>query len=220
VNAGTVEFMVDKHRNIYFLEMNTRIQVEHPVTEWVYGVDLVQAQIRIAAGEPLWIRQEDVVPRGHAIEARIYAEDPAAGFRPAPGEISHLREPRGLGIRVDSGVRSGWKIPLYYDSMISKLSVWAGDRESARRRLLAALDDYRVDGVTTNIPFLKALISHPDYVKNDVSTGWLGDHLPEVLEAAAKMQASEAGEDVQQAAAESPQRSAREQRVIGSTIVS
>ncbi len=184
VNAGTVEFLVDKHRNIYFLEMNTRIQVEHPVTEWVYGVDLVQAQIRIAAGEPMWIKQDDVVARGHAIEARIYAEDPAAGFRPAPGTIELLVEPRGLGIRVDSGVRTGWQIPLYYDSMISKLSVWAGDRESARRRLLAALDDYRVDGVTTNIPFLKALISHPDYVTNNVSTGFLGDHLPEILETA------------------------------------
>jgi acetyl-CoA carboxylase biotin carboxylase subunit len=184
VNAGTVEFMVDKHRNIYFLEMNTRIQVEHPVTEWVYGVDLVQAQIRIAAGEPLWIRQEDVKPRGHAIEARIYAEDPFQGFRPAPGRIENLVEPRGLGIRVDSGVRSGWQIPLYYDSMISKLSVWAGDRESARRRMLAALRDYRVDGVTTNIPFLISLLSHPDYITNNVSTGWLGDNLPQVLEAA------------------------------------
>lgn len=184
VNAGTVEFMVDKKRNIYFLEMNTRIQVEHPVTEWVYGVDLVQAQIRIAAGEPLWIRQEDVVPRGHAIEARIYAEDPAQGFRPSPGTIEGLTEPRGLGIRVDSGVRAGWKIPLYYDSMISKLSVWAGDRESARRRLLSALDDYKIEGVTTNIPFLKALVSHPDYITNNVSTDFLGEHLSEVLEAA------------------------------------
>ena len=188
-NAGTVEFLVDKYRNIYFLEMNTRIQVEHPVTEWVYGVDLVQAQIRIAAGEPMWIRQEDVVARGHAIEARVYAEDPAQGFRPAPGKIERLDEPRGLGIRVDSGVRSGWQIPLYYDSMISKLSVWAGDRESARRRMLAALSDYRVEGVTTNIPFLKALLSHPDYVTNNVSTGFLGDNLQDILDTAAALDA-------------------------------
>ena len=202
VNAGTVEFMVDKHRNVFFLEMNTRIQVEHPVTEWVYGIDLVQAQIRIAAGEPLWIRQDDVVARGHSIEARVYAEDPAQGFRPSPGKIERLDEPRGLGIRVDSGVRSGWQIPLYYDSMISKLSVWADNRESARRRMLAALADYRVEGVTTNIPFLIALMSHPDYVTNNVSTGWLGDNLPEVLETAAATASAAASADEARAAAE------------------
>jgi len=187
-NAGTVEFLVDDDRNCYFLEMNTRVQVEHPVTEWVYGVDLVQAQIRVAAGEPLWIRQDDVVARGHAIEARVYAEDPEAGFRPSPGRIGQLREPKGLGVRVDSGVAAGYQIPMYYDAMVAKLSVWAGDRDSARRRMIAALADYRVEGVTTNLPFLGAIMRHRDYVTNNVSTAFLGDALPELLAEAKRLQ--------------------------------
>lgn len=178
VNAGTVEFLLSEDGQFYFLEMNTRLQVEHPVTEWVYGIDLVQAQIRIAAGEALWFRQEDVQGRGHAIECRIYAEDPARQFLPSPGRIALLEEPHGPNLRVDSGVSPDYDVPLHYDPLLSKLSVWGGDRESARRRMAAALEEYVVLGVTTNLPFLLDVIEHPRFAAGETHTHFIEDHLP------------------------------------------
>jgi acetyl-CoA carboxylase biotin carboxylase subunit len=169
-NAGTVEFLLDEGGEFYFLEMNTRLQVEHPVTEWCWGIDLVQAQIRIAAGEPLWLRQWELASRGHAIECRVYAENPAQGFMPSPGTLTTLAEPQGPGVRVDSGIVAGSTIPLYYDPMMSKVSVWAPDRQAARRRMLAALGDYQVAGVTTNIAFLADVLAHPEFVAGRTHT--------------------------------------------------
>jgi len=176
-NAGTVEFLVTAAGEFHFLEMNTRLQVEHPITEWVYGVDLVQAQIRIAAGEPLWLRQADVVGRGHAIECRVYAEDPAQQFLPSPGRIIHLREAQGPGVRVDSGVCAGSYVPVHYDPLLAKLSVWGEDRETARRRLIAALGESAVLGVTTNVPFLSDVAKHPEFAAGHTHTHFIEDHL-------------------------------------------
>jgi len=176
-NAGTVEFLLDARGRFYFLEMNTRLQVEHPITELVTGIDLVQAQLRIAAGEPLWLGQKDIVPRGHAVECRIYAEDPAQQFLPRPGTIVHLREPHGPGVRVDSGIAAGYEVPLYYDPLLAKVSVRSENREAARRRMLAALSDYVVLGCTTNIPFLLDVIEHPAFVAGDTHTHFIDDHL-------------------------------------------
>ncbi len=177
-NAGTVEFLLTDSGEFYFLEMNTRLQVEHPVTEWVTGVDLVQAQIRIAAGEPLWLRQEDLTPRGHAIECRVYAEDPAQGFLPSPGRIAVLDEPRAPGVRVDSGIVADYDVPLHYDPMLAKLSVWGADREAARQRMIAALRDYVVLGITTNIPFLIDLLQHPRFADGATHTHFIAEHVP------------------------------------------
>ena len=177
-NAGTVEFLLAPDGNFYFLEMNTRLQVEHPITELVTGIDLVHAQIRVASGEPLWVRQEDIRPRGHAIECRIYAEDPAHGFLPSPGTIRHLRDPIGPGIRVDSGIAPGFEVPLYYDPLLAKVSVWGEDRESARRRMLGALGDCVILGCTTCIPFLLDILEHPAFVRGDTHTHFLEDHIP------------------------------------------
>jgi acetyl/propionyl-CoA carboxylase alpha subunit len=157
--------------------MNTRLQVEHPITEWVSGIDLVQAQIRIAAGEPLWLRQDRLVPRGHAIECRVYAEDPARQFLPSPGRIVDLREPRGPGVRIDSGICAGYEIPVFYDPLLAKLSVWGADREAARQRLITALRDYAVLGVTTNVPFLLAVAMHPAFAAGDTHTHFIDEHL-------------------------------------------
>jgi acetyl-CoA carboxylase biotin carboxylase subunit len=176
-NAGTVEFLLDARGRFYFLEMNTRLQVEHPLTELVTGIDLVQAQLRIAAGEPLWLGQKDIVSRGHAVECRIYAEDPAQQFLPRPGTIVHLREPHGPGVRVDSGIAAGYQVPLYYDPLLAKVSVRSENREAARRRMLAALFDYVVLGCTTNIPFLLDIIEHPAFVAGDTHTHFIDDHL-------------------------------------------
>jgi acetyl-CoA carboxylase biotin carboxylase subunit len=178
-NAGTVEFLVSEAGEFYFLEMNTRLQVEHPITEWVTGVDLVQAQLRIAAGERLWLRQADVHARGHAIECRIYAEDPTQHFLPSPGAIRYLREPQAPGVRVDSGIAAGSEVPVHYDPLLAKLSVWGAERDAARRRVIAALREYTVLGVTTNVAFLLAVTAHPAFAAGRTHTHFLTEHLPD-----------------------------------------
>ncbi|MFH1843665.1 MAG: acetyl-CoA carboxylase biotin carboxylase subunit [bacterium] len=178
-NAGTVEFLLSQELEFYFLEMNTRLQVEHPVTELVTGFDLVRTQIAVAAGEPLPWRQEDIVPHGHAIECRLYAEDPAFDFRPSLGHILRLREPAGPGIRVDSGFGQGDEVSMYYDPMIAKLSVHGADRAAAIDRALDALRQYVVLGITTNTEYLLEILDHEAYRAGDTHTGFLSDHLPD-----------------------------------------
>src|SRR3954451_23956461 len=158
VNAGTVEFLADNQRNFFFLEMNTRLQVEHPVTELVYGLDLVHLQIRIAAGEKLPFAKQDVHPRGHAIECRVYAEDPENNFFPSPGKITRLISPSGPGIREDSGIYEGWTVPLDYDPMLAKLIAYAPNREQAIQRLLRALDEYFIGGIKTNVTLFRRIL--------------------------------------------------------------
>ena len=174
-NAGTVEFLVEPDGGhgwrFYFLEMNTRLQVEHPVTELVTGIDLVREQIRIAAGEPLGRKQEEIRMQGHALECRIYAEDPGNDFLPAPGRIRDLLEPGGPGVRVDSGVYAGVEVPVHYDPLISKLTSYGQDRQEALRRMRRALDEYRIAGVTTTIPFFRSLLENPRFVRGDLDTG-------------------------------------------------
>ncbi len=178
VNAGTVEFLVDRDRRFYFLEVNTRLQVEHPVTEVVTGLDLVQAQMRIAAGDPLAVRQHEVRPRGWGIECRVYAEDPEADFAPSPGTVLHLVEPHMPGVRVDSGIAAGQEIPRYYDPILSKVIAWAPDRERAVRRLREALDAYVLLGIRTNLSYLRAVLDLPAFATGDLSTDFLSLHLP------------------------------------------
>jgi acetyl-CoA carboxylase biotin carboxylase subunit len=170
-NAGTIEFLVDAHRNFYFLEMNTRLQVEHPITELVTGVDLVGLQIHVADGYELPLVQADVRPRGHAIECRICAEDQS--FMPATGRISYLRSPAGPGIREDRGFEEGSEVPVYYDSLLSKLVAWGADREQARARMIRALREYRILGVTTNIPTLLAILEFPGFISGRYTTDTL-----------------------------------------------
>lgn len=173
-NAGTLEFLLDSENQFYFLEMNTRLQVEHPVTELVTGVDLVQWQIRIARGERLTLDMERVgVPDGHAIECRVYAEDPDAGFMPSPGRISSLRRPSGPGVRDDSGVEAGFEVPVFYDSMISKVVVWAPDRASAIERMRRALSEYEIGGITTVIPALLWVLGQEEFAGGRFDTGFL-----------------------------------------------
>ena len=172
-NAGTVEFLVDKDLNYYFLEMNTRLQVEHPVTEMVTGLDLVYEQIRIASGEAMSVSQDILNYNGHAFECRIYAENPQDQFAPSPGIIRHLSPPGGPGIREDSGVVSGNKISLYYDPMISKLCAWGKDRDQAARRMIRALSEYELQGIHSTIPFLLNLFKHPRFLKGDISTNFI-----------------------------------------------
>jgi acetyl-CoA carboxylase, biotin carboxylase subunit len=172
-NAGTVEFLLDPQDNFYFLEMNTRLQVEHPVTELVTGIDLVKEQIRIAAGKALACRQEDVQMRGAAIECRIYAEDPANNFFPSPGLITRLQVPAGPGVRLDSGVYEGWQVPLEYDPLLSKIAVWAGDRREAIARMRRALREYKIQGIRTNIPFFLRVLEDPDFVAGRLDTGFI-----------------------------------------------
>jgi acetyl-CoA carboxylase biotin carboxylase subunit len=172
-NAGTIEFLVDAERNFYFLEMNTRLQVEHPVTELVTGVDLVRMQLEIAAGGHLPIQQDQVTWRGFAIECRIYAEDPENQFFPSPGRITHYSEPSGPGVRVDGGVYAGWTVPLDYDPMIAKLAVWAGTRDHAVARLRRALREYGVLGIKTNIDFFAELLSDSDFIAGALDTAFL-----------------------------------------------
>jgi acetyl-CoA carboxylase biotin carboxylase subunit len=172
-NAGTVEFLVDADRNFYFLEMNTRLQVEHPVTELVTGLDLVQLQIRIAADEPLPFRQPDVRLRGHAIECRIYAEDPENNFFPSPGKITRLVTPSGPGIREDSGVYEGWTVPLEYDPLLSKLIAYGEDRHHAIARLRRALDEYFLGGIKTNLPLFRRILRDEDFQAAHIDTGYL-----------------------------------------------
>ena len=173
VNAGTVEFLVDDAENFYFLEMNTRLQVEHPVTEMVTGLDLVQMQLRVAMGEPLGLRQEEVRLRGHAIECRIYAEDPENHFFPSPGLITRLVQPAGPGIREDCAVYAGWTVPLEYDPMLSKLVAFAETREAAIERMLRALDEYVVGGIKTNISLFRRILTDGDFRAARIDTGYL-----------------------------------------------
>ena len=180
VNAGTVEFLVDADRNFYFLEMNTRLQVEHPVTEMVTGIDLVREQLRIAAGEPLGYAQRDVSWRGCAIECRINAEDPFAGWMPSPGTITGLRPATGPWVRDDSGVYEGYTVPRWYDTLVAKLIVWAEDRPSAIERMLRALAEYTVVGVRTTIPALARIVAHPDFRAGRLSTAFLERVLPDL----------------------------------------
>ncbi|HTV56449.1 MAG TPA: acetyl-CoA carboxylase biotin carboxylase subunit [Terriglobia bacterium] len=169
-NAGTVEFLVDQNRHFYFLEMNTRLQVEHPVTELVFGVDLVKEQIRVAAGEPLPWRQEQLQPRGWSLECRIYAEDPDNNFFPSPGMIEELQVPGGPGVRDDSGVFEGWTAPIDYDPLLSKLAVWGEDRAQALARMRRALGEYEVSPIKTNIPFFRRVVDDPKFVAGDFDT--------------------------------------------------
>lgn len=173
VNAGTIEFLLEKNQKFYFMEMNTRIQVEHPTTEWVTGIDLVKEQIRIASGLPLSYRQEDVQLKGHAIECRINAENPAEGFRPSPGLITDLYLPGGKGIRVDSAVYSGCTIPPYYDSMIAKLIVWAQNREEAIRKMQSALGEVIIEGIDTNVDYQYEIFNHPDYLSGNIDVEFI-----------------------------------------------
>ncbi len=172
-NAGTIEFLVDKDKNFYFMEMNTRIQVEHPVTEFVTGIDLVKAQIRIAAGERLWFSQKDVKVTGHAIECRINAEDPLHGFRPCPGTITSLHSPGGFNVRIDSAVYSGYTIPPYYDSMIAKLIVKGADRDEAIAKMRVALAEFIIGGVETNIDFQLRLLRDENFIGGEFDNGYL-----------------------------------------------
>ena len=178
-NAGTIEFLVDDAQNFYFLEMNTRLQVEHPVTELVTGHDLVHLQIRIAAGEPLPFTQEDIRLRGHAIECRVYAEDPANGFMPSPGRITRLLQPGGPGIREDCGVYEGWVVPMDYDPMLSKLIAFAPTREMAIARMLRALDEYVIGGIRTNLGLFRRILRDPDFRAARIDTGYLDRLLAE-----------------------------------------
>jgi acetyl-CoA carboxylase biotin carboxylase subunit len=180
VNAGTVEFLVDDAENFYFLEMNTRLQVEHPVTEMVTGLDLVHMQIKVAMGEPLGLIQEDVRLRGHAVECRIYAEDPENNFFPSPGRITRLAQPGGPGIREDCGVYEGWTVPLEYDPMLSKLVAFAETREMAIDRMLRALDEYSIGGIKTNIGLFRRILMDTDFRAARIDTGYLERLLAEV----------------------------------------
>jgi acetyl-CoA carboxylase biotin carboxylase subunit len=173
VGAGTIEFLVDADRNFYFLEMNTRIQVEHPVTEMITGVDLVKTQIEVAAGKPLPFRQEDLTRRGHAIECRVYAEDPYNNFFPSPGKITFLQPPGGIGIRDDSGVYSGCEVTVHYDPIISKLVAWGSTRDEAIRRMRRALEEYSIHGLVTNLALHRWVLQHPRFLSGDFDTNFI-----------------------------------------------
>ena len=180
-SIGTVEFLMDQGGQFYFMEMNTRLQVEHPVTEWVTGRDLVRIQMEIAAGKPLTLNQEDIHLHGHAIECRVYAEDPAQQFMPSPGKITGLSVPSGLGIRDDSGVYQGYTVPIHYDPMISKLSTWGATRDEAIKRMARALGEYKIGGIKTNLWFHRRLMIHSAFLAGDMDTGFIEKH-PELLE--------------------------------------
>jgi 3-methylcrotonyl-CoA carboxylase alpha subunit len=177
-SAGTVEFLLDESGRFYFLEMNTRLQVEHPVTELVWGVDLVAAQLRVAAGAPLGVAQQELRPRGHAVEVRLYAEDPQQSFFPSPGMVYAWHEPSGPGVRVDGAVRAGIAVPVEYDPMLAKISAWGEHRTQAIARLVGALDETVVLGPTTNLAFLRDVLAHPEFAAGRTHTGFLADHLP------------------------------------------
>lgn len=176
-NAGTIEFLVDADRRFYFLEMNTRLQVEHPVTELVTGLDLVRLQLEIAAGAPLPFTQDDVRWQGAAIECRVYAEDPENQFFPSPGKITSLAEPSGPGVRLDSGVYSGWTVPLDHDPMLAKLAVWAGTRDHAIARAIRAIGEYHVGGIATNLAFFIGILNDPEFRAGNLETGFLDSYL-------------------------------------------
>jgi acetyl-CoA carboxylase, biotin carboxylase subunit len=196
-NAGTVEFLVDQEKNFYFLEMNTRLQVEHPVTELITGLDLVHLQIRIAAGESLPFRQEDITVRGHAIECRIYAEDPEQNFLPSPGKITLLTVPSGPGIREDSGMYEGWTVPIDYDPLLAKLISYGSDRQQAIERMRRALDEYFVGGIKSNLSLFRRILNDKDFEAGKIDTGYLDRLLKsgasEVQKADAEVAAMAAG---------------------------
>ena len=182
VGAGTVEFVMGQDQQFYFLEMNTRLQVEHPVTEMITGLDLVQEQLRIAQGEPLSVQQENLSIHGHAIEVRVYAEDPANNFLPDTGTLTTYRRPQGPGVRVDDGFEEGMEIPIYYDPMIAKLIVHAGTREKAIQRMLRAIDEYQISGVATTLAFGRFVLQHPAFRSGEFTTKFVEEHFsPEVL---------------------------------------
>jgi acetyl-CoA carboxylase biotin carboxylase subunit len=184
VSAGTVEMLRGADGAFYFMEMNTRLQVEHPVTEMVYGIDLVKAMIEIAGGAGLPWTQDELVPRGHAIECRIIAEDPERNFMPSPGTIRALRAPSGPGVRYDGGVYGGFTVPVHYDPMLAKLITWGRDRGEAAARMARALDELRIDGVKTSIAFHRRVMTHPAFLAGELHTGFLAEH-PELLAPAA-----------------------------------
>jgi len=173
VGAGTIEFLLERDGRFYFMEMNTRIQVEHPVTEWITGIDLIKEQIRIAAGAKLSYTQEEVKIAGHSIEVRINAEKPEEGFRPCPGTVTGLHLPAGKGVRVDSAIYSGYTIPPFYDSMIGKISVWAKSRKEAIRKMQSALGEMIIEGVDTNIDYQYGILNHPEFLAGNVDIGFL-----------------------------------------------
>ena len=177
LNAGTVEFLVDKDRNPYFIEMNTRIQVEHPITEMVTGIDLVKSQILIASGEKLSFAQKDIGIQTHSIECRINAEDPDNNFLPSPGKIEKLILPSGPGVRVDTYIYEGYSVPPYYDSLLMKLITYGRDRQEAIERMKRALEETVIEGVKTTVPFYKELISHPVFLSGRYYVGWLEKYL-------------------------------------------
>ncbi|MGA2212039.1 MAG: acetyl-CoA carboxylase biotin carboxylase subunit [Bryobacteraceae bacterium] len=194
-NLGTVEFLADDRGAFYFLEVNTRLQVEHPVTELVTGYDLVQLQLRIAAGEALPFTQEQIALRGWAMECRICAEDPESNFFPSPGTILQLREPSGPGVRLDSGVYAGWTVPLEYDPLLAKLVAWGPDRNSAIQRLQRALEEYTITGVETNLALFREILEDPEFRAGNISTGFVADFL------ARRKPRAEAGEQLKLAVA-------------------
>jgi acetyl-CoA carboxylase biotin carboxylase subunit len=180
IGAGTIEFLLDEDGSFYFMEMNTRIQVEHPVTEMVTNFDLVKEQIRVAAGEPITLKLKGDRVRGHAIECRVNAEDPARNFQPSPGLITTFHPPGGPGVRVDTHIYAGYTVPPYYDSLVAKVIVHGNTRTEALARMNQALDSFIIEGVTTTIPFLKRVIQHPDFVRGEVDTKFLERH-PELM---------------------------------------
>ncbi|HEX9163830.1 MAG TPA: acetyl-CoA carboxylase biotin carboxylase subunit [Thermoanaerobaculia bacterium] len=179
-SAGTIECLMGPDRQFYFLEMNTRLQVEHPVTEMVWGVDIVKEQLRIAQGEKLGVEQSDLAPNGHAIECRIYAEDPARKFAPSPGLIRYINLPQGPGVRNENGVYAGYTVPVFYDPMLSKLVCHGATREEAIARMKRALTEYRVEGIETSIPFFTSIMDNPDFVAGNFDTGFIDRLLPQI----------------------------------------
>jgi acetyl-CoA carboxylase biotin carboxylase subunit len=205
VNAGTVEFLVDAHLNFYFLEVNTRLQVEHPVTEQVTGLDLVKLQIAIAAGHRLPFAWETITPRGHAMEVRLYAEDPDNNFFPSPGKILSLHAPSGPGIRLDEGVYEGWTVPMDYDPLLSKLIAWGNSREETVARLRRALEEYTITGIKTNAGLFRRILADRDFLRGEIHTKWLDELLQRLPSAAS-------------AAKESPTDRARDAGAIAAAI--
>ncbi|GAB4127827.1 MAG: acetyl-CoA carboxylase biotin carboxylase subunit [Raineya sp.] len=193
-NAGTVEFVMDSNLNFYFLEMNTRLQVEHPVTEQITGVDLVKEQIRIAQGEPISFRQEDLHILGHAIEVRVYAEDPKNNFLPDIGKLQTYKRPQGAGIRIDDGFEQGMEIPIYYDPMIAKLIATGKNREEAISRMIRAIEEYQITGIETTLNFCKYVLEHPVFVSGKFDTNFVKNYfIPEKLQSSPSKEATEVG---------------------------
>ena len=183
VGAGTVEFLLDEHKNFYFLEMNTRLQVEHPVTEYITGLDLVKEQIKVARGEELSFKQEDLQISGHAIEVRVYAEDPRNNFLPDIGKLKVYQPPKGHGVRVDDAFLEGMDIPIYYDPMIAKLITYGSDREEAIKRMINAIDDYKIQGVTTTLDFCRFALEHEAFVSGNFDTHFASKYFtPDVFD--------------------------------------